>query len=294
MGRWGDRAARWGFPICHPSANRPIGIGGSIMTSKRCYYEILEVPKDAGDEDIKKAYRKLAMRYHPDRNAGDEEAAVRFKEAAEAYAILSDPQKRQVYDRYGHAGLNGAGLPDFGNQESVFDLFGDIFGDIFGGRGGRRRGPQAGRDLEYHLELDLLEAAKGCKKTINIAREENCGDCGGSGCRKGTSPAPCRQCNGHGVVLMSQGFFRIQQTCRGCGGRGSIVADPCQACRGKGRVKVRRALDLDIPAGVYDGFQFALRGEGEGGAPGGPRGDLVCVIRLREHPLFRREEDHLV
>jgi molecular chaperone DnaJ len=262
------------------------------MAEKRCFYEILNVAKDAGDEEIKKAYRAQALKYHPDRNSGDEEAAVRFKEAAEAYAVLSDSQKRQVYDRYGHAGLSGMNLPDFGSRESIFDVFGDLFGDLFGG--GRRRGPQPGSDLELRLEVDLLEAARGCKKTVNIPREENCPDCSGSGCRRGTQPAPCRRCGGSGVTLTSQGFFRIQTTCRGCGGRGVIITDPCPTCHGHGRIKAKRTLDLDIPAGVYTGARLVLRGEGEAGAPGAPRGDLIVLVGVREHSIFKREGDHLI
>jgi molecular chaperone DnaJ len=263
------------------------------MAEKRCYYEILGVAREASDEDIKKAYRGLAMKHHPDRNSGDDEAAACFKEAAEAYAVLSDPEKRQTYDRYGHAGLQGLNLPDFGPRgESVFDLFGDLFGDIFGG--GRRRGPRAGDDLGYRLELDLSEAAFGCTKSFSFQREENCGECSGSGCRKGTKPATCRQCRGQGVVLTSQGFFRIQQTCRGCGGRGFIITDPCPACHARGRVKVKRTVEIKVPAGVYTGIHIPLRGEGEAGAPGAARGDLICEVHVRDHPMFRREGDHLI
>jgi len=264
------------------------------MTAKLDYYEVLGVKKDASEEELKKAYRSLAMKHHPDRNAGDEEAAHKFKEAAEAYAVLGDAEKRQLYDHYGHAGLSNAGVPDFNNRDSIFDLFGSIFGDIFGGGQRRRGGPQPGSDLLYELEIDLIEAARGCSKTINIPRQENCGECGGAGCRKGTNPAKCRQCNGHGVVLTNQGFFRIQQTCRGCGGRGAIITDPCQNCHGNGRVRVQRTLDLQIPAGAFDGLQLAVQGEGEAGAPGAPRGNLIIRVHLREHNLFQREGDHLL
>lgn len=263
------------------------------MADKRCFYEVLGVPKNADDEQLKKTYRTLAMKYHPDRNVGDGEAAVQFKEVAEAYAILSDPGKRQTYDRYGHAGLNGMGMPDFSSAESIFDLFGDVFGDFFGG-GRRRRGPRPGQDLGYELEIELLEAARGCKKTITIPREENCSDCGGNGCKRGSRPAQCRQCQGHGVVLVNQGFFRIQQTCRGCGGSGAIITDPCPTCSGRGRIAAKRTLEIPVPAGAYTGLQLALRGEGEAGAPGAPRGDLICQVHVREHSLFRREGDHLI
>jgi molecular chaperone DnaJ len=265
-----------------------------MAATKRDYYEILSISRDADGEEIKRAYRKLAMQYHPDRNVGDEEAAIRFKEAAEAYDVLSNPDKRQRYDRYGHAGLEGMGIPNFGNAESIFDHFADLFGDFFGGGMGGRRGPQAGRSLAMALELDLFEAARGCKKTIDIPREENCGECGGSGARRGTRPATCRACNGHGVVIRNQGFFRLQQTCRTCGGRGEIITDPCPTCHGRGRVTARRTLEVNVPAGVDNGMRIPLRGEGEAGAPGAPRGDLILEIHVREHPMFKREGDHLV
>jgi molecular chaperone DnaJ len=243
------------------------------MASKRDYYDVLGVSREAADEEIKRAYRKLAMQHHPDRNVGDPEAEVKFKEAAEAYDVLRDTQKRQRYNRYGHAGLEGMNVHNFNSRQSVFDLFGDIFGDLFGG-GGRQQGPQAGRDLLMEIELDLLEAARGVRKTIQVPREENCGECSGSGARPGTQPAACRRCNGHGVVVQSQGFFRMQQTCRACGGRGLIITDPCSACHGHGRVAARRTLEITIPAGVDTGMRIPIRGEGEAGDPGGPRGDL--------------------
>jgi molecular chaperone DnaJ len=264
--------------------------------SKRDYYEVLGVAKSAGAEEIKKAYRGLAMKYHPDRNTGDEEAAAKFKEVAEAYAILSDPDKRGRYDRYGHAGLEGVAMPDFGDA-SVFDLFGDILGGLFGGGGGRRRhGPQPGEDLLYTLELDLREAYRGCTKSLTIPREEVCGECDGSGARRGSSPVRCRQCDGRGAVLRSQGFFRIQQTCAACGGRGFVIPDLCPGCSGRGHVTVRRTLEVEIPPGVDNGRrQLApLRGEGGAGEPGAPRGDLYFEVHVREHALFKREGDHLI
>jgi len=262
------------------------------MAEKRCYYEVLGVKREAGDDELKKAYRSLAMQYHPDRNSGDEEAAHHFKEVAEAYAILSDSQKRQLYDRYGHAGLNGVQMPDFNSADSVFDVLGDLFGGIFGGS--RQRGPRPGQSIGVEIEIDLREAARGCTRSVTIPRQENCGECDGSGCRRGTNPGTCRHCRGQGVVLTNQGFFRIQQTCRGCGGRGVIITDPCSTCQGRGRVAVRRTLDINIPAGAFDGVQVAARGEGEAGAPGAPRGDLICQVRVREHPLFKREGDNLI
>jgi molecular chaperone DnaJ len=263
-----------------------------MTTSKRDYYEILGVVRGASDDDIKRAYRKLAMQYHPDRNVGDADAEVKFKEAAEAYDVLRDPDKRQRYDRYGHAGLEGMGLHDFSSRNSVFDIFGDLFGDLFGG--GRRHGPQPGRDLLIDIELHLFEAARGARKTINVPREEVCGECAGSGCRRGTQPATCRRCNGQGVVLQNQGFFRIQQTCRGCGGRGLIITDPCHACHGHGRVQARRTIEVNVPAGVDTGMRIPIRGEGEAGDRGAPRGDLYLRVRVAEHPVFTREGPHLI
>jgi molecular chaperone DnaJ len=262
------------------------------MAGKRDYYEVLGVRREADDEEIKRAYRKLAMQYHPDRNVGDPEAEAKFKEAAEAYEVLRDPDKRQRYDRYGHAGLEGLNVPHFHDAQSVFDLFGDIFGDLFGQR--RRHGPQPGRDLEVLIELDLAEAARGVRKSVTIPREELCSECAGHGLRRGTRPAPCRRCGGQGVVVQSQGFFRVQQTCRGCGGRGTIITDPCPACGGSGRVTSRRTLEVDIPPGVDTGNRIRCSGEGEAGDPGAPRGDLYCVVRVREHPLFQRDGTHLI
>ena len=267
-----------------------------MAASKRDYYEVLGVQKSASAEEIKKSYRSLAMKYHPDRNAGDEEAAAKFKEVSEAYAVLSDQEKRSRYDRYGHAGLEGMAMPDFGDA-SFFDMVGDLLGGFFGG-GGRRHhhGPQPGEDLLYTLELDLREAYTGCTKTITIPREETCTECDGSGARKGSSPVKCRQCDGRGAVLRSQGFFRIQQTCPGCGGRGFVIPDLCSKCRGQGRVTVRRTLEIQIPPGVDNGRRqlSPLRGEGGVGEPGAARGDLYFEVHIREHPLFKREGDHLV
>jgi molecular chaperone DnaJ len=256
------------------------------VASKRDYYEVLSIAREADDNAIKIAYRKLAMQHHPDRNPGDHEAEARFREITEAYEVLRDPQKRQLYDRYGHAGLNGQ-LPGFANNDSVMDMFGELFGGMFGGRG--RRGPQPGRDLQMTVELDLLEAVRGVEKTITIPREELCNDCGGSGCKKGSRPATCRRCNGQGVVIQGQGFFRIQQTCSGCGGTGAIITDPCNTCRGARRVTVERTIKVNIPAGVDTNMRMRVSGEGEAGMPGSPSGDLYCVFRVRRHPLFARD-----
>jgi molecular chaperone DnaJ len=262
------------------------------MASKRDYYEILGVRRDADGEEIKRAYRKLALQYHPDRNVGDETAEVKFKEAAEAYEVLRDQDKRQRYDRYGHAGLEGLNAPHFSNAQSVFDMFGDLFGDLFGER--RQYGPQQGRDLQVAVEVDLAEAARGTSKSITIPREELCAECSGSGSRRGTQPVTCRRCGGRGVVVQSQGFFRMQQTCRGCGGRGVVITDPCPTCHGNGRVVARRSLEIAIPPGVDNGTRIRLSAEGEAGDPGAMRGDLYCVIRVKEHALFHRDGPNLI
>jgi molecular chaperone DnaJ len=261
------------------------------MSGKRDYYEVLGIAHGASAEEIRKAFRGLALKYHPDRNAGDEDAAARFKEAAEAHEILSDPQRRELYDRYGHAGLSGMPMPDF-NRDSIFEAFGDLFGDFFGG--GRRRGPQAGNDLGLAIEIDLLQAYHGCKKTVSFPRQEACGECNGSGAKRGTSPAVCKQCRGKGVTTVRQGFLSIRQSCPGCGGYGYVITDPCPVCRGRGRVSARRNLDVEVPPGAFTGLRLIVRGEGEAGEPGAPRGDLICEVHVKEHPLFYRDGDNLV
>jgi molecular chaperone DnaJ len=264
------------------------------MANKRDYYETLGVGRDADDEEIRKAYRRLAMQYHPDRNVGDKEAEEKFKEAAEAYEVLRDAAKRQRYDRYGHAGLEGMGVHHFEDAEAVFNLFGDLFGDFFGQRG--RHGPFAGRDLQTAVELDLIEAFRGTVKTVTITRAETCTGCSGSGSRPGSQPKPCRRCRGQGVLLMRVGFLPIQQqqTCPDCQGRGVVITDPCPECRGHGRVNARRTLDVTIPAGVDTGMRVRLTGEAEAGEPGAPAGDLYVLIRVREHPLFQRDDQNLL
>jgi molecular chaperone DnaJ len=263
--------------------------------SKRDYYEVLGVAKTASDDEIKKAYRGMAMKYHPDRNPGDDEAVHKFKEASEAFDVLSDDEKRQVYDRYGHEGLKGTPMPDFNDINSVlhgFQGFADILGDVFGL--GRKQGPQGGESLRCQMEIDLIEAYRGCKKTINVPRHELCPECAGSGARRGSKPSTCKQCRGAGVTVVSQGFFRLQQTCRACGGNGIIITDPCTSCRGRGRVKVTRTLEISIPPGVFTGAALTVQGEGEAGDAGAPRGNLICQLHVREHALFRREGDHLI
>ncbi|MCB6181961.1 molecular chaperone DnaJ [Leeia sp. TBRC 13508] len=262
--------------------------------SKRDFYEILGVNRDAGDDEIKKAYRKLAMKYHPDRNPDSKEAEDKFKEAKEAYEILSDAQKRQAYDQYGHAGVDpqagmGGGGAGFGG---FADAFGDIFGDIFGG-GRSRNGPYRGSDLRYNMEISLEEAARGCEKQIRIPSMDECDTCHGTGAKPGTQPKTCTTCGGHGQVRMQQGFFSIQQTCPACHGSGKVVSDPCRDCSGVGRVKKHKTLSVKIPAGVDEGDRIRLSGEGEHGQNGGPPGDLYVVIHLKQHTVFQREGNDL-
>ena len=268
--------------------------------SKRDYYEILGVGRSAADPEIKSAYRKLAMKYHPDRNPGDKTAEERFKEAAEAYAVLADPEKRSMYDRFGHAGVTsaaGAGGFDpsvFTGFEDILGGLGDIFGfgDIFGG-GRRRSGPQRGADLRYDLEITFEEAAKGTETTVQIPRQETCDTCHGSGAAPGTSPTTCPQCRGQGQVRFQQGFFTVARTCPQCRGAGKIVAKPCQTCRGAGRITRDRKLTVKIPAGIATGQQLRLQGEGESGSLGGPSGNLYVVIQVQEHEFFRRDGNNL-
>lgn len=264
------------------------------MAGKRDYYEVLGVRKQSDDETIKKAYRKLAMQYHPDRNVGDEEAEEKFKEASEAYEVLRDPDKRHRYDRYGHAGLEGMNMPNFGDAQSVFDMFGDMFSDLFGGQRGGRRGPRQGRKIDVELELELTEAFRGVKKSFTIPRQDLCKTCSGKGSKPGSEPALCRRCNGQGVVLINQGFFRVQQTCSGCGGQGRVITDPCTQCHGEGLVRVERPIEVQVPPGIDTGDVLRVAGEGQPGEPGAPHGDLYCHIRLRQHTLFQRDGANLV
>ncbi len=257
---------------------------------KRDYYEVLGVPRDATAEQIKKAYRKIALETHPDRNPGNKEAEERFKEAAEAYEVLSDPEKRARYDRYGHAGVRGEPLHDFSNVESIFEAFSDIFGgtafeDLFGfGRGRARARPRPGPSLKVEVELDFIEAAKGCDKTIELRRQESCEKCHGSGARSGTKPGTCRTCGGRGEIAQTQGFFSIRTTCPRCRGMGQTIETPCPECRGTGTVARKRELKVRI----------RIRGEGEAGALGCPRGDLYVFITVRPHEFFERDGDDLV
>jgi molecular chaperone DnaJ len=265
--------------------------------SKRDYYKVLDVPKTATEAEIKKAYRRLAMKYHPDRNPNDRESEERFKEAKEASEVLTDAHKRAVYDQHGHAGVEAAsragGRSGFGAADAFSDIFGDVFGDIFGGA--RRGGRQVfrGADLRYELELDLDKAVFGYQVEIEVARLTECETCHGSGAAKGSSPVTCDGCGGVGQVRISQGFFQLQQTCPRCRGSGTIIRNPCDTCLGQGRVRRSRKLAVKVPAGVDNGDRIRLSGEGEAGRNGGPHGDLYVEIQVREHPIFEREREHL-
>jgi molecular chaperone DnaJ len=268
--------------------------------SKRDYYDVLGVAKAASDQEIKSAYRRLAMQFHPDRNPGDKSAEDKFKEAAEAYSVLADRDKRSAYDRFGHQGVGsaagGAGFDPtvFQGFEDIFGGLGDIFGfgDVFGG-GRRRGGPQRGSDLRYDLEISFEEAARGVETTIQIPRLEQCDACHGSGAAAGSSPSRCQPCQGRGQLRYQQGFFVVQRTCGQCNGSGSIIANPCTACRGTGQMTHDRKLTVKIPAGISSGQRLRLYGEGESGALGGPAGDLYVVIQVQDHEFFRREGDDL-
>ena len=265
--------------------------------SKKDYYEVLSVNKDASDQELKKAYRRLAMKYHPDRNPDSSEAEEKFKEAKEAYEILTNPQKRQAYDQFGHAGVDPSqgGFHGQGGGDNFSDIFGDVFGDIFGGgrRGGGRQRQRRGADLQYNLELSLEDAVKGIKKSIKIPTYVACEPCDGSGAKKGTAPTTCGTCKGAGQVRMQQGFFSVQQTCPTCHGQGTVVSDPCSSCSGQGRVRKEKTLSVKIPAGVDSGDRIRLTGEGEAGGPGTVAGDLYVQIHVKEHSIFVRDGDNL-
>lgn len=260
-------------------------------TAKRDYYEVLGVIREASDAEIKSAYRKLALKFHPDRNPGDQAAEDSFKEAAEAYAVLSDEEKRHRYDTLGHAGMGGS--PGF--DPSSFRDFGDIFGDIFGFGDlfGRRGGPRRGADLRYNLDLSFEHALFGTETQIRIPRSENCATCDGSGAAPGTKPTTCTTCGGTGQVTFQQGFFSVARTCGRCGGTGRTIKDACTTCRGQGRVSVERTLQVKIPAGVDSGSTLRISGEGEAGSTGAPAGDLYVAIRVAEHPFFQRDGENL-
>jgi molecular chaperone DnaJ len=267
--------------------------------AKRDYYEVLGVPKNASEDEIKKAYRKLAMKFHPDRNPDNKAAEEKFKEAKEAYEMLSDASKREAYDRFGHAGVDpsqggGPGAQGFGG---FADVFGDIFGDIFGGQQGRGGGQRSnvfrGADLRYAMDVTLEQAAHGFETEIRVPSWEGCETCKGSGAKPGTKPQTCRSCNGQGSVRVQQGFFSIQQTCPACHGSGKVIPDPCETCGGAGRVKRNKTLQVKIPAGIDDGMRIRSAGNGEPGLNGGPAGDLYVEIHVKEHPVFQRDGDDL-
>ncbi|MGI8495450.1 MAG: molecular chaperone DnaJ [Pyrinomonadaceae bacterium] len=268
--------------------------------SKHDYYEILSISRTATEVEIKAAYRKLAVQHHPDKNPGDHAAEEKFKEAAEAYSVLSDAQKRAAYDRFGHqgvgagAGFGGAGFT--GNIEEIFDLFG--FGDLFGGGAGRsgsgrRTSAQRGSDLRYDLEITLEDGASGKEETLHIPRLEKCGECDGKGTEKGTQPETCITCQGSGQVRYQQGFFSVMRTCANCGGKGQIIKNPCNKCKGAGRIEREKTLEVKIPAGVETGSRLRINGEGEGGVNGGQSGDLFVVIHVAEHDTFERQGANL-
>jgi molecular chaperone DnaJ len=262
--------------------------------SRRDYYEILGVPRDAGESDIKSAYRKLALKHHPDRNPGNTEAEEKFKEAAEAYAVLGDAEKRARYDRFGHAGVSSPGAGGPGFNPDIFADFSDILGDFFGfGGGGRRGGPTRGADLRFDLEIAFDESFAGTETTIQIPREENCETCRGTGAAAGTARETCPQCRGTGQIRYQQGFLVVARTCGQCGGAGQVVKHPCATCRGTGRTSKDRRVTVKIPAGIADGQRLRLYGEGEHGSASGPPGDLYVVIHVKPHAVFHREGDDL-
>jgi molecular chaperone DnaJ len=264
----------------------------SAMATQRDYYEVLSVERTASGNEIASAYRKLAIKYHPDKNPGDEEAIERFKEAAEAFEILSDPDKRSRYDRYGHAGVNGrAGAHHFNDVEDIFSAFGDIFGDLFGG--GRNR-VQKGRDVRCDVTLTLHEAATGVTKTVEFQRHEHCEKCKGSGAAAGSKREICGYCRGQGRVIQSAGIVRMQTTCPACHGAGSVIKNPCTACRGTGQMLKKVVTEVEIPAGVDDEMRVRITGQGEPSPNGGPPGDCYCFITVLAHPLFERDGQHLV
>jgi molecular chaperone DnaJ len=260
--------------------------------SKRDYYEVLGVARGASADELKKAYRRLAMKHHPDRNPDDKDAEAKFKEAKEAYEVLTDDRKRAAYDQYGHAGVDsamGAGRPGGGPGDAFGDIFGDVFGDVFGGGRRSRSGVFRGADLRYELPLDLEQAVFGATVNITIPTLVSCETCTGTGARPGTGTSKCRRCDGAGQVRISQGFFSIQQTCPSCSGTGQVIEQPCPACQGRGRVQQSKTLAVKVPAGVDDGDRIRLSGEGEGGQNGGPPGDLYVELRVRPHAIFERQ-----
>jgi molecular chaperone DnaJ len=280
-------------------------MSATANVTKIDYYELLSVSRDCSDQELKTAYRKLAMKYHPDRNPGDHTAEEKFKECSEAYQVLSDPEKRAAYDRYGHAAFNGSssgssGNPfggGFGNAQDLGDIFGDLFGEMFNmggaGRGGRASRAQRGRDLRYDLTLQFEEAVFGVEREISIRRHETCPDCSGSGAAKGKQPVTCTQCGGRGQQRFQQGFFSVAKTCSVCGGTGTLIVDPCTTCRGETRVETQHTILVKVPAGVEQDTRIRYQGEGEAGRFGGPSGDLYVVLSVKHHKFFERDGDDL-
>lgn len=266
------------------------------MAAKRDYYEVLGVDRNADEAELKKAYRRLALQFHPDRNPGNCEAEEKFKEAAEAYDVLCDARKRRIYDQYGHQGLEGAGFSGFGGFDDIFSSFGDIFEDFFGFGGGRRSRSRAqrGSDLRYDITLSFIDAAFGVEREIDVEKAASCTDCGGTGAAAGTGVKTCVQCGGTGQVTRSQGFFTVRTPCGHCRGQGQVIATPCTACRGQGRVMTRKTVSVKIPGGVNDGSRLRISGEGESGAHGGPCGDLYIFINTQSHEFFRRDDTDVV
>ena len=260
---------------------------------KRDYYEVLGVDRGASSEDLKKAYRRLAMKFHPDRQSTDPKAEEKFKEASEAYEILNDEEKRAAYDRFGHAGVDPNQGGTSGFEGNFSDIFGDVFGDIFGGSRGRSDGVSRGSDLRYNLNLTLEQAVGGDTIEIKVPVMTTCLDCDGTGCAPGSSPTTCPDCGGTGQIRVSQGFFSLQQTCPRCRGQGRIITDPCRSCGGSGRVEKTKTLSVKIPAGVDNGDRIRLTGEGEAGLRGGPPGDLYVQVDVKDHPIFVRDGRHL-
>jgi molecular chaperone DnaJ len=266
------------------------------MTSKRDYYEVLGVNRNADDNELKAQYRKLALKYHPDRNPGNKKAEEKFKEASEAYEVLRDPQKRNIYDQFGHQGLEGSGFSGFSGFEDIFSSFGGIFEDFFGFSSGRRSRTRAqkGADLRYDLSLSFMKAAFGTETEIDIEKEEMCPSCEGNGCEPGTHPETCGQCNGTGQVSRSQGFFTVRTTCHHCRGNGQTIPHPCTTCKGTGYIRVNKKVAVRIPGGVDTGSRLRLTGEGEAGSYGGPPGDLYVFIHVEPHAFFKRDNTNVI
>jgi molecular chaperone DnaJ len=273
-------------------------MSSTANVTKADYYEILGVSRSASDQELKAAYRKLAMQYHPDRNPGNKEAEEKFKECSEAYQVLTDPQKRAAYDRYGHAGVSGVGASNgdpFAGMPDLGDIFGDFFGEMFNMGSGNRRGSRAqrGRDVRVDHLIEFEEAVFGKEVQVTLRRMEACGDCHGTGTASGRGPSTCSQCQGRGQVRFQQGFFSIARTCSACGGTGTVISDPCRTCRGDGRVERQRTIQVTIPAGVEEGTRIRYQGEGDAGRFGGPSGDLYIVLSIKPHAFFERDGNDL-